>query len=46
MNVEFPNAIERYVDSDGRLTLEGIKILQRLVLAVQSLDERVRALEP
>ena len=46
MNVEQPNGIEQYVDKDGRLTLEGIKLLQRIVDALEELDARVTVLEP
>lgn len=41
-----PNGIEQYVDANGRLTLEGIKLLQRVVNDLNSLDARVTALEP
>ena len=46
MNVDKPNRLERYVDQSGRLTLEGIKLLEKIVNGMQSLDERVTALEP
>ncbi|MGB1215533.1 MAG: hypothetical protein ACPG4X_19340 [Pikeienuella sp.] len=40
-----PNDVETYVAQNGRLTLEGIKLIQRIVETVNELDERITALE-
>ena len=46
VQVDLPNDIERYVDPNGRLTIEGMKIIRKLALAVQDHEERIKALEP
>ena len=46
MNVEMPNKMTRYVDANGRLTLEGMKLFQRLIDGMQEVDERLKVLEP
>lgn len=43
--VELPQGAEKYVEADGRLTLEGLKLIQRLVEAIKGLDSRVTAAE-
>lgn len=46
MNVEMPNSIQQYVDANGRLTLEGVKLLQRIVEALRDHEARLVVLEP
>ncbi|WP_156025874.1 hypothetical protein [Sulfitobacter sp. 20_GPM-1509m] len=46
VEVKLPNAIEQYVGPDGRLTLEGVKLIQRLVRAIEDHEARITALEP
>jgi hypothetical protein len=44
--VDLPNGLERYVDANGRLTIEGQKLFRKLVLAVQDMETRLKVLEP
>lgn len=46
VEVQDPIQLVRYVDQNGRLTLEGIILIQRLVDAIADLEARVTALEP
>ncbi len=46
MSVERPNQAVVYVDANGRLTLEGIKLFLRLIDKLDSLEARIAALEP
>lgn len=48
MSVELlePSPIEQYVDEEGRLTIEGVKLLQRLVEALRDHESRIETLEP
>jgi len=46
VTVEQPNNIERYIDANGRLTLEGIKLFQRIVAAINDHEARIVVLEP
>ena len=46
MNINDPQRLVPIVDSEGRLTLEGITYILSLVQAVRDLQARVEALEP
>lgn len=46
MSIPTPNAFQKYIDSDGRLTIEGIILLSQLVEKVIELEARIEALEP
>ena len=41
-----PNAQVKYVDDKGRLTLEGLQLLERIARDISDLQARVTALEP
>ena len=41
VKVEKPNTVERYVGPDGRLTIEGVKLLQRIVAAIDDHEARL-----
>lgn len=44
--VNDPNPLEKYVDANGRLTLEGLKLLQAAIRAIRDHEDRIVALEP
>lgn len=46
VQVQLPAQPVQYVDANGRLTVDGMLLIQRLVEAIEALDERVTALEP
>lgn len=46
LSSEMPNGIERYIDPDGRLTLEGLKLFQRMISDLEAMDARIAVLEP
>lgn len=41
-----PNLIEKYIDADGRLTIEGVKLFQRIIEMLRDHETRIEALEP
>ena len=41
-----PSAIERYIDSEGRLTIEGLKLFQQMLAKLDDHEARIEALEP
>lgn len=43
--VELPSEGVQYVLPDGRLTIEGLKLFQRLVDAIEDLDTRLTTAE-
>lgn len=46
VEVQLPIQGVRYVDADGRLTLDGVLLLQRIVDALEEMEARLQALEP
>lgn len=45
MIAQKPNHIIAYVRPDGRLTPEGMKLLERIVAAIQAAEDRISTLE-
>ena len=43
VNVEEANAITKYVDSDGKLTVEGLRLLQLIVKMLKDHETRLTA---
>lgn len=41
-----PNLVERITDKEGRLTIEGVLILQRILEALRDHEARITTLEP
>lgn len=41
-----PTLAERYIDENGRLTIEGVKLLERIVAMLRDHEARIEALEP
>lgn len=41
-----PTLIEQYVDKDGRLTIEGVKLLERIIAMLRDHEARIETLEP
>lgn len=41
-----PQQMVRYVDAQGRLTREGMELLQRIVASLKDHETRLTALEP
>ena len=41
-----PTLIEQYVDADGRLTIEGLKLLERIIAMLRDHEARIDTLEP
>ena len=41
VSVDLPSSLVRYVDADGRLTIEGVKLLQRMVKALEDHETRL-----
>lgn len=46
MRIPAPQSFQRYVDSEGRLTFEGMRLIQQMVAKINELEERVEDLEP
>lgn len=46
VEVKQPNRLSALVDKDGRLTLEGLELLQRAIDAIRDHETRLEALEP
>jgi hypothetical protein len=40
-----PVLIEQYIDADGRLTLEGMKLFERMINMLKDHEARITALE-
>lgn len=41
-----PNPQEKYVEADGRLTLDGLKLIELMQARIEELEKRIEALEP
>jgi len=41
-----PTLIEQYIDKDGRLTIEGVKLLDRIIAILRDHEARIETLEP
>lgn len=46
VKVETVNSITKYVTEDGKLTIEGIRLLQTIVEALADHETRLVVLEP
>lgn len=46
MSVPEPRLGVRYIDAEGRLTPEGMRLLLAVVEALNALETRVEAIEP
>lgn len=46
VKVEAVNSITKYVTPDGRLTTEGVRLLQTIVNAIADHETRIVVLEP
>ena len=46
VEVKEPASLEVYVDADGKLTREGLKLLQQMVRAIKDHETRIVVLEP
>ena len=41
-----PALVERYVNADGTMTLEGMKLFQRMIDMLKDHETRITTLEP
>ncbi len=41
-----PNLVEKYIEADGKLTLDGVKLLDRIIAMLKDHEARITALEP
>lgn len=41
VQVDLPSSLVRYVDENGRLTIEGVKLFQRMVKALEDHEARL-----
>lgn len=46
VQVDLPNGLERYVTAEGRLTIEGLKLLTKIVRSLEDHEARLQVLEP
>ncbi len=46
VEVKEPASLEIYVDNQGKLTREGLKLIQQMVRAIQDHETRIVVLEP
>lgn len=46
VEVKEPASVETYVDNQGRLTREGLKMIQQMVRAIKDHEDRIVVLEP
>lgn len=46
VQVPIPASLVKYVKPDGRLTDEGLKLLERIVAKLDDHENRITALEP